>query len=233
MTSGLTMSAITLNLLAEEQLAQEARARDPFKTAIAIGAGLIALVAMTGSVLFWFASQRKSEGDILRSKWETLSASMEKGEVAEFRALTAQANDVMTLNKSRVLLAPQLALVKDIVPDAIQLTRLNFSVNVETPMAGAAEETEHAETNAKAKRKAAPKVTERLTLMIEGRAVGARPEIEVDSFIGTLRSNPQFGALVSQIQLRSIARAPVSGDNPAAGSPVALFVIECQYKERK
>ena len=45
------MTAITLNLLAEEQLAQEARARDPVKLFIAVGLGVLTMVVALGGML--------------------------------------------------------------------------------------------------------------------------------------------------------------------------------------
>ena len=42
------MMTITLNLLAEEQLAQEARARDPVKLFIAVGLGILTLAVALG-----------------------------------------------------------------------------------------------------------------------------------------------------------------------------------------
>ena len=63
--------------------------------------------------------------------------------------------------------------------------------------------------------------------------VSGRPEIEVDNFLQTLRSDAAFVERVQQVQLRSIARAPVSSDAAAASVPAAQFVIECRYKDQR
>jgi hypothetical protein len=42
---------ITLNLLAEEQLAQEARARDPVKLFVVVGLGILTIAVALGGML--------------------------------------------------------------------------------------------------------------------------------------------------------------------------------------
>ena len=52
------MTAITLNLLAEEQLAQVARARDPLKILVAVGLGVLSLLVACGSTLSVIRGQK-------------------------------------------------------------------------------------------------------------------------------------------------------------------------------
>ena len=44
------MTAITINLFVEEQLAQEAAARNPFKLALAVGVSLFSAAVILGAV---------------------------------------------------------------------------------------------------------------------------------------------------------------------------------------
>lgn len=67
------MTAITLNLLAEEQLAQEARARDPVKLFIAVGLGVLTMVVALGGVLSAVVIQKRSELGGLQSKWDKMN----------------------------------------------------------------------------------------------------------------------------------------------------------------
>ena len=55
------------------------------------------------------------------------------------------------------------------------------------------------------------------------------PELEVDKFLQSLRTDARFSAAVDDIRLRSIVRA--GGTDGAAEA--AFFVIECRYKEAK
>lgn len=226
------MTAITLNLLAEEQLAHEASAHDPVKTAIAVGATAISCAALAGSLLWVVASQKSTEAGLLQEQWQSAVSAFESQEGKSFKAISALADDILAMNRSRMLCAPQLAVVKDLVPDSIQLTRLGFSLitqRQEAAPSGAGEEAGGEES----KRAARPKTIELAVLQLEGRAVSARPEIEVDGYIQALRASKVFSEQVDQIQLRSIARAPVAGEGVAGELPGAQFVIECQYKERK
>ena len=66
------MTAITLNLLAEEQLAELANARDPVKGAVAIGVGLLMVTVLTGSALYVGASQKKADANLLKARYDAL-----------------------------------------------------------------------------------------------------------------------------------------------------------------
>jgi hypothetical protein len=222
------MTAITLNLLAEEQQAQQDSDRDPVKTAIAAGAVLVSLVACGGSILWLLASQQKEQMLKLQNRWETLSKSTTASAWSEFQAAKKQVDELVALNHARVLCAPQLAVVKDVIPDAIQLTRINFSlVSEEQQPAASAETGEDAIAKSKRPR---PKISQSLVLTLDGKAVSSRPELEVDAFIQQMRNTPAFNDQVKQIQLRSIARSPVT-EETAVSAPSVHFVIECRYKE--
>ncbi len=217
------MTAITLNLLAEEQLAQQANARDPVKTAVAIGISLLTLVVATGSILYIFANQKRTEAALLEARWNALAAGQSANGAADFKTQKAFADDLVAINRMRPIYAHQMALLKDLLPDSIQLSHISFTMTVQARDAGSDDES--------GKRLSAPKNAAHVSLMCDGTALSSRPEIEVDSFLDTLRNNPDFKAGVKQIQLRSIARTGVTPGSEATTLPSAQFVIECQYKE--
>ena len=226
------MTAITLNLLSEEQIAQEANARDPFRTAIGIGAALLSGVVLAGSVLSVFASQSRTELALLRTKWETMAPATRAGDT-DWEKVKAVAESISTINRQRALCAPQMALLKDMVPESIQLIRFSLAISTEVQAAVEAPPAADAAGGAKARRARLPQNVERLTLRLEGRAVSHRPEMEVDNFMQTLRTHPGFSTEVDQVQLRSIARYAARGEGDTSSVPAASFVIECRYKERK
>jgi hypothetical protein len=217
------VTAITLNLLAEEQLAQEANARDPLKTAIAICTGLLTLVVATGSVLYVLAGKKQTEAALLEARWNALAAGQAANGAADFKNQKSFADDLVAINRMRPTYAHQMALLKDLLPDSIRLEHISFAMAVQAHDAGAEDED--------GKRLSAPKNAAHVSLVFEGTAVSSRPEIEVDSFLDTLRNNPDFKAGVKQIQLRSIARQGGTPGGEGASVPSAQFVIECQYKE--
>jgi hypothetical protein len=238
------VTAITLNLLAEEQLAEQANARDPVKTTIAIGTTLLMLAVLCGSLLWVAAGQKATQANLLQARRDGLVAAQTTSTGADFRSIKSCADDLVALNRSRALFASQLALIKNLVPDTIQLNHINLALNIEVlEAAGAADPTDSADKTAsdtesgsdkkKAPRVAKPKNVQHLSLQLDGRAVSSRPELEVDKFLQTLRADPDFSAQVERIQLRSIARSPTTADSAGGNVPSASFVIDCQYRDQK
>jgi hypothetical protein len=207
------MTAITLNLLAEEQLAQEARARDPVKLFIAIGLGVLTVAVALGGVLSAILMQKRSELGGLQSKWDKMNNG--GAEESNFQKLNNAAGEIITINHSRVLIAPQLALMKDLIPSSVELTQLAFAMSVESPGSDGGH----------------PKKSQRLVVRLDGKAFGSAPELEVDRFLKLLRSDTRFSALIEDIQLLSIARVTET-DKAGATRDAAGFSIECWYKEK-
>jgi hypothetical protein len=209
----MTMTAITLNLLAEEQLAQEARARDPVKLLVAIGLGLLTLAVASGGVLSVLVAQKRSDLTTLQSKWDKLNNG--GAEESKFQKLSDSAAEIVAINHSRVLIAPQLALIKELIPPSVELSQLAFALSVEN----AGGDSEHS------------KKAQRLVVRLDGKAFGGQPELEVDRFLKLLRNDARFGALVDEIQLRSIGRVTET-DKSGISRDAASFSIECWYKEK-
>ena len=218
-------TAITLNLLAEDQLAQEARARDPVKLFTAVGLAVLTVAVAWGGILSAVLMQKQTELQGLEAQWK--KANDVGAEEGEFQRINAAADEIMALNHSRVLMAPQLAKVKDLIPPSVQLSQLGFALSVETTESGGGGGSEE---GTETKHPSRPKRVERLVMRMEGVATSSRPELEVDQFLKALRSNARFSALVEDIQLRSISRT--SGDKAGQTITGANFTIECWYKEK-
>jgi hypothetical protein len=218
------MTAITLNLLAEEQLAQEARARDPIKLFTVIGLAVLTVAVAWGGILSVLLIQRRTELQGLEAQWNKVN-DVGAGE-GEFQRITAAAEEIVALNHSRVLIAPQLALVKDLIPPSIQLTQLGFALSLETIESGGG----GGEEGVESRHPGRPKRSERLVIRMEGMASSSRPELEVDQFLKALRSDARFGALVEDIELRSISRLSKENDKTGPTPTGASFIIECWYK---
>jgi hypothetical protein len=217
------MTAITLNLLAEEQRAQEARARDPIKLFVAIGLTAVTVAVGMGATLSAMLMQKRSELQGLEAEWNSLNSG--GAEEDEFHQASALADEIIALNHSRILFAPQLALLKDVIPASIELSQINFALSKETTANSGSE------GDSGGKRASHRKGTERLVLRLDGVASSSRPELEVDQFITTLRADARFSAAVEDIQLRSISRVSRDSDK-TGGAPVAAnFVIECWYRD--
>jgi len=223
------VTTIAINLLVEEELTQRAQSRDPFKIAVIIGGAVLALTLITGVILGQLAGRKTQEAATLQAKWDKMQAKQPSSSGADTGALRTIANDYLAVNKARPLYAPQLALVKDVIPDTIQLVAIRLGLVTETVVSSAPPAPGVSE--AKAARAAKPKTVERMNLVLDGSATCARPEIEVDEFIKNLRVHPLFSKYVEDVRLRSITR--VAGKTEAGGAnlPSVSFSIDCVYRE--
>jgi hypothetical protein len=219
------MIAITLNLLAEEQQAQVERARDPIKLFIAVGLGILTVVVACGGTLSALLSQRRVELAGLESRWKKMNE-VGQGE-GDYQKESEYAGDIVSANHSRIVVAPQLAMVKDLIPPSVKLSHINFALATETTGGdGGGDE------GAEGKHPARPKQSRHLVLQLEGTAANVQPELEVDRFLKSLRNDARFGELVEDIQLRSIARTTGDADKAGSAVPAVNFTIECWYKEK-
>ncbi len=221
------MTAITLNLLAEEQRALEARARDPFKVALIVGVLAVTLAIVIGLFLSMLANKHRIQANQLQAEYQALGQSAIAEAEIRYRWTESLSHDVVTINHRRFLFADKLASIKDLVPATIQLTGLDLTVQTITrqldPVGTA--------TQSASLKPRRPKKTEVMILRFEGRATGARPELQVDEFLHRLREGDPFRGVLEDIQLQSIARAGLadfSGGAPKA--PSAFFVIECTLR---
>jgi hypothetical protein len=226
------MNFIIINLLAEEQQAEQERARDPVKIAIAVGMSALTLVTAVSTTLWVLAVNYRAEAGKLQREWQQLEAQQTKGESGSFLAVKGMADDLIELNRSRPLYAPQLALIQDLIPDSIQLTHLNLAATVEVQEQTGTPSDESGE--GKPKRPSRPKTVEHMILCLEGKAISTRPKLEATAFRQMLETNAAFRAYVNKVELRSISSGVITDDGGVAGEPSsAQFVIVCQYKERQ
>jgi hypothetical protein len=219
------MIAITINLLAEEQQAQVERARDPIKFFIAVGLAVLTVAVAWGGTLSAILTQRRVELQGLEARWKKMN-DVGQGE-GDYQKDSDYAAEIVAINHSRAVVAPQLAMVKDLIPSSVQLTHINFALATQTTGGDSG-----GEEGAEGKHPARPKQSKHLVLQLEGIASSTRPELEVDQFLKSLRSDTRFGGLVDDIQLRSIARTTSDADKASGVVPAVNFTIECWYKEK-
>lgn len=222
------MTPLTLNLLAEEQQAERASARDPLKMAIIAAAVIMCLTAGFGVLVNMWAGQKKTQADQLQKQWDAMATAQKGG---TFRTLKLFAEDLVAIHRQRALLAPQVARIKDLVLPTVYLTRMGFKLNTEAS-ASTPSVSMPGEVDGKAARPARAQNVERLSLRLEGMAVGARPELEVDMFLQKLQTDGVLSNQMKEVTLRSIGRAPLAGETDPQ-KVAAQFVIECLYKEMK
>jgi hypothetical protein len=176
-----------------------------------------------GGVLSAILMQKCADLAGLQAKWDKMNDG--GAEESDFQKLSNSAGEIVTINHSRVLIAPQLALVKDLIPSSVQLTQLAFAMSVESRGSDGGGD------DGEGRHSGHPKKSQQLVVRLDGRAFGGQPELEVDRFLKLLRSDARFSALVEDIQLRSIARV-ADTDKSGVTRDAASFSIECWYKEK-
>ena len=221
------MKPLIINLLVEEEQANQARARDPVKVLIAISTGVLALVVAGGGTLACQSVRSSVELTRLERQWQALSLHQTSRHVDAYRSLKQWADDLIAINQSRPLCAPQLALIKDSVPDYIQLLGLSL---VTTTVAQAPPGPAPDGSDIKARiAQRAPAAAQVVTLQLEGKIISVRPEEDMANFRHNLESASKFSAQIKEAQLRSYVR--LAGPAERGGPAVGQFVIECQLKE--
>src|SRR5512137_1235198 len=125
------IAPLILNLLAEEKLAEIKNARDPLKVAVAVTICVLTLSVGTGSLFGLKAERKRMELIELQRKRNKVTAGTTVGDAEELKTTRVFCEEVMAINRNRALFAPQLALIKNIIPDTIQLTRINVGINSE------------------------------------------------------------------------------------------------------
>jgi hypothetical protein len=223
------VTAITLNLLVEEQLAQEAEARDPVKLVAAGGICLIAAAVLLGMAVARSAARKAADAAALQSKWDTIEShpSASTGDTKSYQALV---EEIRMINRTRPLYAPQLAIIKDVVPETIQLTQIGLSYVMDEAAPAPEPPPAASTTGDKPARRVRPKSREHMFLVLNGQAACTRPEIEVDEFLKKIQADPALSKSFENVRLRSIARAPIPADAAEFKAPTAMFAIDCQYK---
>ena len=224
------MNPIIINLLAREEQAEQARARDPVKVLIVISTLLLAIVVGIGGVLFGLALHSGVDLKGLEHRRTELEKQQTSGNIGAFLALKQWSGDLLEINQARRLFAPQLALIKDLVPDCIQLSRLTLATTavVRAPTGPTPEGMDDVKAKIASR---APPASQVVVLQLEGKVISPHPEDAMASFRRDLETNGTFGAQIQQVKLRSYMR--VSSPTERGGSVVGQFVLECQYKEQK
>ena len=222
------MNLILINLLVEEERAEQARARDPIKLLIAISTGLLAVVVAVGGVLSGLALRSRASLKVAESRLHELETQQTSGAVGAYLSLKQWADDLLEINQSRRLCAPQLAQLKDIIPDYIQILNLTFSTIAVTraPAGPSPEGLDEAKQKIAARAVPSAQV---VILALEGRVVSVRPEDDLANFRKILETSADFSSQIQNVKLRSYGRVSVPAER--GGPVVGQFVIECQFKE--
>lgn len=219
---------ITLNLLAEDQAAEESRRRDPVKRAIIIGAVLV------GALLVW-SSSLQVQAIIAKKGFGQIDAQLASHtnqylHALDWRKKTTETQyklDVLRqLAANRFLHGTLLNALQQTIVDDIQLTHFKIDQSY-SYMEGT-----KATTNGDRVIPARPATTsEKITLTLNAKDTGANPGDQLTRFKEAIAKHPYFQSALgatNEVRLSNLS-APQTGPD---GRMFVMFTLECRFPER-
>ncbi|HEY5297607.1 MAG TPA: hypothetical protein VIK59_06760 [Verrucomicrobiae bacterium] len=219
---------IKINLLAETQIAEELRRRDPVKRAIFVGAFLIALMLVWSSSLQLEAMiSKKSLADV-QAQIETHSDQYQNV-VGSLKKINEAKNKLAALQKlsaARFLQGNLLNALQESTLDNVQLARLRVDQSYfNVPGAPAKTNDNHVTPGYLAT------THEKIVVVLDAKDFSASPGDAVNKFKEMLANQSYFKSILSKtngVQLTSLSPQQSGPD----GKAYVLFTLECDLPEQ-
>jgi hypothetical protein len=220
---------IRLNLLAEDQAAEELRRRDPVKRAIWV-AGLLVSVMLVWSGWLQFRTMR-FHAKLNAVEKNISSRTNEFQQVLDFQNKSVEIESKLAalhqLATNRFLNGTMLNALQQTTTENVQLLRLKMEqIYVLT------EEVKKKTTESGRTISGRPAtITEKLALILEARDSSPNPGDEVNRFKEKIASHSYFqGALGKTNEVRLTTLSPPQSQPD--GKPFVQFTLECRYPEK-
>ena len=214
---------IKINLLAEAQIADDLRRRDPVKRAIITGSFLVVLALVWSSSVQLKVVIKKSELNQMQARiqartneWQAVVDSQKK--ISDMRA---KLESLQKLSSARFLQGNLLNGLQQLNFDGVQLASLSVNQSY-FKEAGTAGSTSGGRTTPG--RPAA--TTEKIVIMLDARDVSSSPGDQVNKFKENVASQDYFKSIISKtngVQLTSLSPLQTGPD----GHAFELFTLEC------
>ncbi len=216
---------IRINLLAEAQVAEDLRRRDPAKRVVFAGALLVAVTLVWSSSLMLKEMLAKKDLAMVQSEIQTRTNEYDRVLVGTKKIADAQ-NKVDSLKKlstARFLQGSLLNALQQVTVAGVQLTRLRVDQSYFST------EGTKSLTNRFGVVAGRPAiVTEKVVVTLDARDSSANPGDQVNKFNDALVQQSYFQAMLDKtngVRLASLS-APQTGPD---GKPYVLFTLECRY----
>jgi hypothetical protein len=221
--------AIHLNLLAEEQAAEELRRRDPVKRAMWV-AGLLVAVMLLWSGWLQISAMR-DRANLKAVERDINSRTNEYQQVLDYINQTTAIEEKLAaldqLAANRFLNGTMLNALQQTTTENVQLLRLRMEQTYLLT-----EEVKKKTTESGRVIPGRPaSVTEKLALVLEARDSSPNPGDEVNRFKENIASHPYFqNALGKTNEVRLTTLSPPQSQ--PEGRPFVQFTLECRYPEK-
>jgi hypothetical protein len=221
---------IRINLLAEQQAAEELRRRDPVKRATWAAGFVVAVLLVWSGYLQFRLMAAMREVNRYEADWKKIepdykkvSENLEKLAEAERRWAALQA-----LATNRFLWAPPLNALQYVMlnVDGVQVTRLKTDQTY--TITEAVKPSTNANTLIVTRGKPGTS-REKVVMTIDAKDSSKRPGDQVFKFQDAINSFPYFKTNLQKVELTG--RSPQQEGLPE-GRPFVTFTIECQFPEK-
>lgn len=219
---------IRLNLLAEAQVAEDMRRRDPVKRAILIGVGIIIVMLAWSASLAFKAGLLKAQVSHLQTQLTSRTNEYQVILMHQQKAgeLKKKIDALNRLAANRFLGGTLLnALQLTTVPD-VQLNRISVDQSY-----AVVEEVKPRTEDGKRSPGRPASSTEKIMVTLEASDTSANPGDQVTKFKDAVACNTYFkGSLVhtNPVTLKSLSPQQLA---PGSGLPCVLFTLQCRYPD--
>ena len=222
---------IRINLLAEDQAAEEMRRQDPVKRAIVLASFLVALVLMWSGwlqVKLGYAAheQAKYEGQWakLEKDFTTVTANLQK--TAEIESKLSALHQLET---NRFLWGMPLSALQHVMIGNIQVTRIKTSQSY----ALTDEVKPKTSDDGKTTPGKPPTSTEKILLTITAKDFGSPPGLQVNPFKESIAAFPYFKEHLKRVDGVHLTELSSPQTDPAEPSkPFVILTLDCIYPEK-
>ncbi len=218
---------IRINLLAEQQEAEEQRRRDPAKRAIWIAGCLVGLLVVWAGNLQITVVRADSQVAGVEAQFKQFEAKYSQVRTNQNRVvdITRKMAALQQLATNRFLWATPLNALQFTVVPNVQLVRLK------TEQTYTVTDASRPVTNASGVVKLTPASAKETTLMkIDARDFSATAGDQISRFLEALNNHPCFQTNLMKAELAH--RAVPQTEPGESSSPFVLFIVDCKYPER-
>jgi len=216
---------IRINLLAEAQVAEDLRRRDPAKRVLFAGALLVAVALVWSSSLLLKEMLARKELALVQSEIQTRTNEYDRVLLNSKKTADAQnkLDELKKLSAARFLQGSLLNALQRATVPGVQLTRLRVD---QTYVYTEGTRSQTNRFGVVAGRP--PIVTEKVLVTLDAKDSSANPGDQVNRFNDALTQQPYFQTMLDKtngVRLASLS-PPQTGPD---GKPYVLFTVECRY----
>jgi hypothetical protein len=219
---------IRINLLAEAQIAEDLRRRDPVKLAIYLGAFLIVLALVWSSSLQLEAMIAKKDLAQIQTEITTHTNDYQRVVASQIKIAGARKKlaALQQLTASRFLQGSLLNALQQVTVGGVQLTRIRVDQSYFN-MEGTPDQT----NNSHVTLGRPGTTTEKIHVALDARDSSANPGDQVNKFKDAVAGQSFFKTMLNKTNgVQLIGLSPPQ--NGSDGKPYVLFTLECTFPEQ-